>query len=392
MSSDNNLQKMERDIVNEITEPSQSKTAVNANAAPGNPLPKEGSNASGVSTPGNTPPFEDLGGPTVDNASPTNDSAKLKDPAGSLKQVRDVVTKKGAKADPMKGLNSGDEVEIKDDQEVVAEEPAVEEDQVVAEAETTEEEVVAEAPDYTEISIDEDVNALVAGEELSEEFKEKAKTILEAAVKGKVIQIKEVLDAEYESKLLEEVEEIKGALNERVDSYLEYVADEWFTENQLAVEGGLKEELTESFMTGLKSLFEEHYVSLPEDKYDVLESMVEKLDDMEAKLNEQVEKNVAVNRRLAESSADVILADVSEGLAETQKEKLASLSESVEFASEESYREKLETLKESYFPSKKSAPAQAKSETLSEGVDSSPESISGSMASYLKMVSAISNK
>ena len=392
MSSDNNLQKMERDIVNEITEPSQSKTAVNANAAPGNPLPKEGSNASGVSTPGNTPPFEDLGGPTVDNASPTNDSAKLKDPAGSLKQVRDVVTKKGAKADPMKGLNSGDEVEIKDDQEVVAEEPAVEEDQVVAEAETTEEEVVAEAPDYTEISIDEDVNALVAGEELSEEFKEKAKTILEAAVKGKVIQIKEVLDAEYESKLLEEVEEIKGALNERVDSYLEYVADEWFTENQLAVEGGLKEELTESFMTGLKSLFEEHYVSLPEDKYDVLESMVEKLDDMEAKLNEQVEKNVALNRRLAESSADVILADVSEGLAETQKEKLASLSESVEFASEESYREKLETLKESYFPSKKSAPATAKTETLSEGVDSSPESISGSMASYLKMVSAISNK
>ena len=392
MSSDNNLQKMERDIVNEITLPSQSKTAVNANAAPGNPLPKEGSNASGVSTPGNTPPFEDLGGPTVDNASPTNDSAKLKDPAGSLKQVRDVVTKKGAKADPMKGLNSGDEVEIKDDQEVVAEEPAVEEDQVVAEEETTEEEVVNEAPDYTEISIDEDVNALVAGEELSEEFKEKAKTILEAAVKGKVIQIKEVLDAEYESKLLEEVEEIKGALNERVDSYLEYVADEWFTENQLAVEGGLKEELTESFMTGLKSLFEEHYVSLPEDKYDVLESMVEKLDDMEAKLNEQVEKNVALNRRLAESSADVILADVSEGLAETQKEKLASLSESVEFASEESYREKLETLKESYFPSKKSAPAQAKSETLSEGVDSSPESISGSMASYLKMVSAISNK
>ena len=392
MSSDNNLQKMERDIVNEITEPSQSKTAVNANAAPGNPLPKEGSNASGVSTPGNTPPFEDLGGPTVDNASPTNDSAKLKDPAGSLKQVRDVVTKKGAKADPMKGLNSGDEVEIKDDQEVVAEEPAVEEDQVVAEAETTEEEVVAEAPDYTEISIDEDVNALVAGEELSEEFKEKAKTILEAAVKGKVIQIKEVLDAEYESKLLEEVEEIKGALNERVDSYLEYVADEWFTENQLAVEGGLKEELTESFMTGLKSLFEEHYVSIPEEKYDVLESMVEKLDDMEAKLNEQIERNVTLNKRLAESSADVILADVSEGLAETQKEKLASLSESVEFASEESYREKLETLKESYFPSKKSAPAQAKSETLSEGVDSSPESISGSMASYLKMVSAISNK
>ena len=388
MSSDKNLQKMERDIVNEITEPSQSKTAVNANAAPGNPLPKEGSNASGVSTPGNTPPFEDLGGPTVDNASPTNDSAKLKDPAGSLKQVRDVVTKKGAKADPMKGLNSGDEVEIKDDQEVVAEEPAVEEDQIVAEAETTEEEVVAEAPDYTEISIEEDVNALVAGEELSEEFKEKAKTILEAAVRGKVVQIKEVLDAEYESKLLEEVEEIKGALNERVDSYLEYVADEWFTENQLAVEGGLKEELTESFMTGLKGLFEEHYVSIPEEKYDVLQSMVEKLDDMESKLNEQIEKNVGLNSRLAESVADGILESVSDGLASTQKEKLASLAESVEFESESEYREKLETLKESYFPNK-GVPA-AKGESLSEGVDSAPETVSGSMAGYLKTLSQFS--
>ena len=390
MSSDNNLQKMERDVVNEITLPSQSKTAVNANAAAGNPLPKEGSNASGVSTPGNTPPFEDLGGPTVDNASPTNDSAKLKDPAGSLKQVRDVVTKKGGKADAMKGLNSGDEVEIKDDQEVVAEEPAVEEDQVVAEEETTEEEVVNEAPDYTEISIDEDVNALVAGEELSEEFKEKAKTILETAIKGKVIQIKEVLTKEYDDKLLEEVEEIKGALNERVDSYLEYVSDEWFTENQLAVENGLKEELSESFMTGLKSLFEEHYVSIPEEKYDVLQSMVEKLDDMESKLNEQIERNVTLNKRLAESSSDVILADVSEGLAATQKEKLASLAESVEFESETEYREKLETLKESYFPTTKSAPANAKTETLSEGVAPAPESYSNSMASYLSALSSTS--
>ena len=386
MSSDTKLQKMERDVVNEITLPPESKTAVNANAAKGDSLPKEGSNASGVKTPGNTPPFEDLGGPTVDNYSPTNDSAKLKDPAGSLKQVSDVVTNRK----PAHSIKSGDEVEITDEQEVVSEEPVKEEEQVVAE--TTEEEVVNEAPEYEEISIEEDVNALIAGEELSEEFKEKAKTILETAIKGKVTQIKEVLQSEYDSKLVEEVEEIKGALNERVDSYLEYVADEWFTENQLAVQGGLKEELTESFMTGLKSLFEEHYVQIPEEKYDVLESMVEKLDDMEAKLNEQIEKNVALNKRLAESTSDVILSDVSEGLADTQKEKLASLSESVEFASEAEYREKLETLKESYFPSKKSAPATAKTETLSEGVDSSPETVSGSMASYLKMVSAISKK
>ena len=392
MSSDTKLQSMEEDV-------KQSETAVNANAAPAQPMEK----LNPSDTPGNTAQIEDLGGPTPENYSPTNDSAKLKEPGGTLKQVRDVVNKGAAKADqampkgPTK-IKAAEEAEV-DVEEVIAEEPQTDQEVVseveetVVEEETTEEEaVVNEAPEYTEISIEEDVDALVAGEELSEEFKEKAKTILEAAIKGKVSQIKETLETEYDAKLLEEVEEIKGALNERVDSYLEYVADEWFAENQLAVQGGLKEELTESFMTGLKGLFEEHYVSIPEEKYDVLESMVEKLDDMEAKLNEQIERNVTLNKRLAESSADVILADVSEGLAETQKEKLASLSESVEFASEESYREKLETLKESYFPSKKSAPAQAKSETLSEGVDSSPESISGSMASYLKMVSAISNK
>ena len=381
MSSDTKLQKMERDVVNEITLPPESKTAVNANAAKGDSLPKEGSNASGVKTPGNTPPFEDLGGPTVDNYSPTNDSAKLKDPAGSLKQVSDVITNR-------KGKTAKEEAEVKiaDEQEVVSEEPVKEEDQVVAE--TTEEEVVNEAPDYEEISIEEDVNALVAGEELSEEFKEKAKTILETAIKGKVTQIKEVLQSEYDSKLVEEVEEVKVALNERVDSYLEYVADEWFTENQLAVAGGIKEELTESFMTGLKGLFEEHYVSIPEEKYDVLESMVEKLDDMEAKLNEQIEKNVALNKRLAESTSDVILSDVSEGLADTQKEKLASLSESVEFESEAEYRDKLVTLRESYFPGKV-APTSAKTETLSEGVESPGEMASGTMAQYLKTMSMV---
>ena len=190
-----------------------------------------------------------------------------------------------------------EEEETTTDEVVAEEETATEE--VVAEEETTEEEVVAEAPEFTEIDIEDDVNALVAGEELSEDFKAKAKTILETAVKGQVKQIKESLEAGYETKLLEEVEEIKGALNNRVDSYLEYVSEEWFTENQLAVENGLKEELSESFMTGLKSLFEEHYVSIPEEKYDVLQSMVEKLDDMESKLNEQIERNVTLNKRLA---------------------------------------------------------------------------------------------
>ena len=366
MSRGTKLQEMEESVANPSVK--QSKTAVNANAKPGEPMPK-------LTTGGTAPSYEDLGGPTPENYKVDDDSAKLKTPGASLKQVSDVVTNR-------KGKTAKEETEVVD--EVIEEEEQTTEE-VVAEEETVEEETV-------EVNIEDDVNALLGGEELSEEFREKAKLVFETALNSKVAEVQEALEAKYQETLEEKIEAEKAALSERVDNYLEYVADEWFTENQLAVEGGLKEELTESFMTGLKSLFEEHYVSLPEDKYDVLESMVEKLDDMEAKLNEQIERNVALNKRLAESSADVILADVSEGLAETQKEKLASLSESVEFASEESYREKLETLKESYFPSKKSAPTQAKSETLSEGVDSSPESISGSMASYLKMVSAISNK
>ena len=372
MSSGKNLQAMEEDV-------KQSKTAVNANAAPAQPMEK-------LSTGGTAPTVEDLGGPTPENYSPTNDSAKLKDAAGTLKQVRDVVNKKAVKAEEVETSEEVIEEEETTTDEVVAEEEATTEE-VVSEEETTEEEVVAEAPDYTEIDIEEDVTALVEGEELSEDFKNKAKTILEAAIKGKVTQIKESLEAGYETKLVEEVTEIKTALNERVDSYLEYVAEEWFTENQLAVEGGLKEELTESFMTGLKSLFEEHYVSIPEEKYDVLQSMVEKLDDMETKLNEQIEKNVGLNKRLAESVADSILESVSDGLAATQKEKLASLAESVEFDSETQYRDKLETLKESYFPTK-STPA-VKSESLSEGVDSSEAVANGTMAHYLKTLSSL---
>ena len=186
----------------------------------------------------------------------------------------------------------------------------------------------------------------------------------------------------------EKVEEVKSSLTERVDSYLEYVAQEWMTENQLAIEHGLKTEMTESFLSGMKGLFEEHYVTIPEDKYDVLESMVEKLDDMETKLNEQIDKNISLNQRLAESVADGILDSVSEGLASTQKEKLASLAESVEFESEEEYREKLETLKESYFSSKTSTPKSEAPQTLSEGVDSTVAPTSTGMEQYMRALGA----
>jgi hypothetical protein len=194
--------------------------------------------------------------------------------------------------------------------------------------------------------------------------------------------------------LIEEVASIKSELIERVDAYLEYVADEWFQENTLAIEHGLKTEMTESFLVGMKQLFEDHYVSIPEDRYDVIESMVDKLDEMENKLNEQIQRNVALNRRLAESVADVIFAEVSEGLALTQKEKLASLAENVEFDSEETYREKLVTLRESYFSQKASSAQRDVAVETEETVDqaSAPQQVNPIMESYLSVLSRVSNK
>jgi len=377
MSSGKNLQEME-------VKTQQSRTAVNAGASAADPMPK-------LTTGGTPASYEDLGGPTPENYKVDDDSAKLKTPGGSLKQVKDVVNKGAKSADAMKGMKEEEEVSS----EETIEEGEATTDEVVAEAETTEDEVVSEEEVTTdevvaEYDVQEDIDALIAGEELSEEFQEKARTIFEAAINAKVAQIKEQLEAENAEKFAEEVAAAKESLAERVDSYLEYVSDEWFEENSLAVESGLKTEMTESFLAGMKGLFEEHYVTIPEDKYDVLESMVEKLDDMETKLNEQIEKNISLNGRLAESVADSVLDQVSEGLASTQKEKLASLSESVEFESEEQYRGKLETLKESYFNSKKES-STARTETLSEGVDNSgANAVSDSMAAYMRTLGSFS--
>ena len=342
-------------------------------------------------------PYEDLGGPTPTNSKPDDESNKLKIP--ELASVKDIVNSKAAKGDPMPVMSSNElegdvvaEDEAPTTDEVVAEQETTT-DEVVAEEETTEEEVVAEEEDMT-VDVEQDVQALFEGEELSEEFQTKARTIFEAAIKEKVSEIKENLQTAYEQALVEEVASVRDELTERVDAYLEYVADEWIQENQLQVEAGLKTEMTESFLEGMKSLFEEHYVSVPEDKYDVLESMVDKLDEMESKLNEQIERNVALNQRLAESTSDVILGDVSEGLALSQKEKLASLASNVEFESETDYRGKLEKLKESYFPSNKttSAPS-AHSETISEGtaVDSS-KTVSSRMEAYMQTLGRVAKK
>ena len=382
MSVGNNLQKMENIEENAVTK----------GAKPSEPMQK-------LSTGGTPATWEDLGGPTPENYKSDDDSAKLKTPGATLKQVKDVVNKGAKPAEGAKGLKKEEEEKPADqvvseeettEEEVVAEEETteVEETQeVVAEEETTEEEVVEE-----KIDVDADISALIEGEKLSEEFETKARTIFESAIKAKVAELSEQVKISYEEKLVEEVSEIKKELQERVDSYLEYVASEWLEENQLAAEAGLKTEMTESFLEGMKSLFEEHYVTIPEDKYDVLNSMVDKLDEMENKLNEQIKSNVALNRRLAESVADVIFAEVTEGLADSQRDKLASLAENVEFESEEDYREKLVTLRESYFPSK-SGTQRDKSENLSEGDEAStPQPVSGLMESYLQTMSRVSKK
>ena len=341
----------------------QSKTAVNSGAAKGDPMP---------TTPNYVPDgqgaVEDLGGPTPENSKPDDNSNMLKTPTATIKQVKDVITKNAGKADPMPTAPKyAEEAEADESQEVVAEEESTEE---------------TEAVDLN-AAIEEDVNALLSGEDLSEEFKEKAKTIFEASINAKITDIENQLNEEYNKKLTEEVESIKVELTERTDAYLEYVADEWMKENALAVEKGIKTEMTESFMEGMKKLFEEHYVTLPEDKYDVLENMVDKLDEMETKLNEQIERNVALNQKLGESTAQTIFNNVAEGLAVSQKEKLQSLAESVEFESEESYRGKIETLKESYFGSK-SAPTSTASapQELKEEAEY-VEPATGSMAAYL---------
>ena len=339
----------------------QSKTAVNSGAKAGDPMDSSQAGS-----------YEDLGGPSPENYKPDDDSAKLKEP--KIKTVADVVNKGAKSADAMQKMS-------KEETETTEE--------VVAEEEVSTEEVVAESEETTEAyDMDEDVNALLGGEELSEEFREKAKVVFEAALNSKVKEIQEALETQYATQLEEAKEELKTSLVERVDSYLEYVCEEWMTENELAVEHGIKSEMTESFLSGMKNLFEEHYVTIPEDKYDVLESMVEKLDEMETKLNEQIDKNIGLNKRLAESSAQDVLTQVSSGLAETQKEKLASLAESVEFESEEEYREKLETLKESYFSRTAPAAKTQSTQTLSEGVDSTDASTSSTMETYLRSLGA----
>ena len=238
----------------------------------------------------------------------------------------------------------------------------------------------------------EHADALFGGEDLSEEFKNKAITVFEAAVHERVTAIESDLLEQYEQKLSEEVEEVTESLTTKLDDYLNYVVEEWMQENELAVDSGIRTEVAESFMDGLKSLFEEHYIEMPEGKDDLLEASVSKVSELEEELNEQIEKNIVLSKELLENTCVNLFNEVTEGLVDTEVEKLRSLAEGLEFESAEQYKEKLSILKESYF--EKSNPEASNFDSaLTEEVDTSSTTpdASGPMADYIRTLSKHSN-
>ena len=298
---------------------------------------------------------DNLGGPTNQNYKQDNDSSKIAN-KGTSKVSDGHVTKNAKPGDAAPG-------KLKEEEE-------------------TTEEVVSETPEF---SVEEDVNALLTGEELSEEFKEKTKTIFEAAVKSKLAEETKKIEESYEARLTEQVETVKSELAEKMDKFLSYVAEEWKKENEIELHNGIKLEMAETMMLKMKQLFEENYVELPEEKYNVMDEMTEKLDEMEAKLNEQIETNMSLNSKINAFVKEATIAEVSKGLAQTQAEKLASLAEGVEYDSAESFKNKLETIKENYFPKAK---VELK-EDIATGEVASP--VEGPMAAYAAAISRWKN-
>jgi len=259
------------------------------------------------------------------------------------------------------------------------------------ETEVEGEEIAETKEESTEMNIDlsDDVKALVSTDaDLSEEFKEKAATIFETAVKTRIQEQVKVLEAQYEDKLSKESETIKEAMTEKVDSYLNYVVEEWMKENELAVERGIRTEIAEDFITGLKSLFKEHYIDVPEEKYNVLDDLTNQSKDLEAKLNEQIEKNVNLTKEVSEFHKKQAIAEVSADLADTEVEKFVSMAENVEYDSADKFKEKLETIKESYFPKTKSEETTSKDEVDSVAANEpAVEASSDAMAAYTAAIS-----
>ena len=234
--------------------------------------------------------------------------------------------------------------------------------------------------------VDEHMDALVAGQDdLSEEFKTKAATVFESAVNSKVKEIAEAMEADVQTNYEQDVAKAKEELTEKVDSYLSYVVEEWMKENEIALERGIKGEIAEDFISGLKKLFAEHYIDVPDEKYNVLEDQASKIEELEKKLNEQIEKNVELNKDNAEKSRKEIMAEVAGDLADTAKEKFAKLAEEIEWSDAESFKKKCETIKESYFGKKEEV--KDKLDDVAAGDEASNEDLSQAMAAYTAAIS-----
>ena len=236
----------------------------------------------------------------------------------------------------------------------------------------------------------EDVKALTDGENLSEEFKVKAATIFEAAVKAKLVEEIEKLEGEYESKLEEKTEEVKSEIVEKVDAYLNYVVEQWMKDNELAIEKGLRTEISEDFIGGLKTLFESHNIEIPEEKYNVIEDQAAKIDELTKKLNESIDQNVELNQKIGEFAREDILQDVGSDLAETEKDKFKGLAENIEYKDAIDFRKKLETVKESYFP--RTRASEESNDVAASSSEADVSNLTGSMAAYTAAISKTKSK
>ena len=270
----------------------------------------------------------DLGGPTPQNGKPTDDSEKIAATKAAKSATAPTTKPSNASPDKQEMLGKGKTT--------------------LGEDEVLEDEVIAE----DKVSFEEDIKSLFADDStISEEFKAKATTIFEARVFDKVSQIQEQMEAEYAGMLEEAVETIKEDLATKVDDYLNYVVEQWLEQNEIAIESGLRSELTEEFIAGLHNLFKEHYIDVPSEKVDLVDELAGKVEELESKLNEEIERGVQLKKDLVESRKIEITHAVCEGLTATQVEKIKALAESVEFSTEDEYKQKLETIRENYFPS-----------------------------------------
>ena len=261
------------------------------------------------------------------------------------------------------------------------------EKEVKEEKEDEKKEIKASAKDKVkDMDMKEDVAALTDGEELSEEFKAKAATIFESAVKAKLVEEIEKLEGEYESKVADKVEETKSEIVEKVDAYLNYVVETWMKDNELAIEKGLKSEITEDFIGGMKKLFETHYIDLPDSKFDVVEDQAAQIVKLKEDMNKTLEANVELNQKIGEFARDEIINDVSSDLAETETEKLKGLAESIEYVDAADYRTKVETIKNSYFPKSKASDTESNEVAATENMTSDVD-LSESMAAYTAAIS-----